>query len=306
MGVFRCRCGGEAPNCLSCGGTGLVSNPKAPIGRPHRNLGQAAKQQEMETPAKSKKVATTPAKKVDVFGRHTRLGPAQKCPFCNVEFVGGHSCKEGPTLAELLARKMMRKQNASPLSPTPKKLVGCPVCGLMVAKLARHQSKVHGIVSNSVATPTMLLNAENLTVCEVCGARVKNIGSHRRKTGHYAVNAAGGLNPAANVDNRPAARRDTVASAKLACPHCKFKPKNFADLSHHIKVVHINETRWVPAKVLKDSRPPRLRDAHEPSLDKPELKQSMDATHQWGGSFRDHGQFGSYPSHDDMGDESSA
>ncbi|WP_156901760.1 hypothetical protein [Azohydromonas australica] len=29
----------------------------------------------------------------------------------------------------------------------------------------------------------------------------------------------------------------------------------------------------------------------------------LDAKHHWGSSFRDHGQFGSYPSHDDMGED---
>lgn len=39
------------------------------------------------------------------------------------------------------------------------------------------------------------------------------------------------------------------------------------------------------------------------SLESP--TRNLDAKHQWGGGFRDNGQFGSYPLHDDMGDESS-
>ena len=31
---------------------------------------------------------------------------------------------------------------------------------------------------------------------------------------------------------------------------------------------------------------------------------NLDAQRLWGSAFRDHGQFGSHPSHDDMGDES--
>jgi hypothetical protein len=137
---------------LACGGTGLVFNSKVPIGRPHRNLGEVAKQQALEISSGCKKISLTQAKKVDIFGRYKRLGPTQKCPFCSVEFVGGHSCKEGPSIGELLARKAMREKKSSPLVLTPKELVDCPVCGVMVSKLARHQSKVHGIVSNSQTT----------------------------------------------------------------------------------------------------------------------------------------------------------
>jgi hypothetical protein len=160
-------------------------------------------------------------------------------------------------------------------------------------------------LSDSVANPSILPNTANLSICEVCGVQVKNIGSHRQKTGHYAVHVAGEPNPSANKRSRPALGKTALLPAKLACPHCRFKPKNFDELSHHIQVSHANETRWVPAQGFKDSRLPK-ESTHKPSLDKRELKQSMDATHQWGGSFRDHGQFGSYPSHDDMGDESSS
>ena len=56
----------------------------------------------------------------------------------------------------------------------------------------------------------------------------------------------------------------------------------------------------------QQSRPLSSGTATSPDTSSENDRRQRDASHGWGGSFRDHGQFGSHPSFDSMDDESSA
>lgn len=199
MDTFSCTCRGENNNCFRCFGTGLVDRPLPEVGRPHRNLAEAAARNE------STKQARTP-------------------------------CAQ-------------RKKKAQ-LNTYVKQLpvyIKCPDCGEVVRHLNKHQRLRHHTTVNAEVRRVV-----NLTRCQKCGVMVKNLSKHQKK-----VHGKG------SEELRIAARK-------------KSRPIQGTSQVENPTSLAVGETR------------------------------ERDAKHGWGGAFRDHGQFGSYPSHDDMDDESFA
>ena len=339
MDSYPCACGGENPNCFRCDGTGMIAKFLPAIGRPHRNFAQAAS----EFAAKQiQSVGTISTLRADrdkgKYPRHSlgardrrftpsipsdeapkRLASELKkrfnsaiylCVICGArvkDLQQHHGAVHRPTVSAKVAPKkrvtisgnLNHPQKMGIMSNPPK----CPVCRRQMAThalLCDHIRSLHGrkllserthyglalgvlgqvlsqesadeaptISLNNIAAKVRLAGTCGLTKCTDCGANVKNLRKHQRKA-HTAK---------APSKSEPRPRSSNILSARSKIPSNtpieRAQPKRQA----------FGETLRVDI----DSR----------SLT------NLDAKHQWGQSFRDNGEFGSYPSHDDMDDESS-
>ncbi len=237
MDQFPCPCGGETPNCFRCFGTGLIPSPVPIVGRPPRDLAQAAR----EIEAKNGKVR-----------RKIKVRP-----------------KSGNRVVKVVSEVPVRaaaKPAALPAAPSYKK---CPHCGLVLRskQMGKHLLNVHGIDATGALICVKVAIAKEPTQCSLCGVMVKNQKKHLKKAhpkgstqrtapGRENIGRGGGKKSRQSTSMKgPISSKQSLDSASGT---------NGSD-----------------------------RDA------------AMDAKYRWGGSFRDHGQFGSYPSHDNMDDESS-
>lgn len=222
-----------------------------------------------------------------------------------------------------------RRRRSQTVQAQARQLFKCPTCGVSVGKLSRHLAKVHGQQdmagptredgrggAEGVLTGTMTTSPQRLPPkkplvppdrhwCAVCGAIVKNLRKHISKTGHFVKPSL--------FDVAVDLARSNPRQAPLGflrCPRCPAIFPNQNQLASHIIGSH-------GAKVLKEigfSRSSRARRGDPEGHDASRTQQpgqfdrgpNLDAKKGWGQAFRDHGQFGSYPSHDDMDDESNA
>ena len=159
----------------------------------------------------------------------------------------------------------------------------CPECGCNISSkkghLEKHLRKVHGpskvdlpLGQNKYDSPTAADTVSpELHKCSVCGVFVRSLEKHAKRTGH----GARAFNP------RPSDHRSTLPSTAPARLFQAARPSKSSKVSKALKA-----RPEAPASVMV------------------ERSNNLDAKHGWGGSFRDNGQFGSYPSHDAMDDES--
>lgn len=171
-------------------------------------------------------------------------------------------------------------------------LVSCPQCSAQVSQLATHLNAVH---SRSVSSKSVKRKkGYRAQYCVGCGRIVKNLAEHIRKTGH-------GVRPGQIASVETTAPRGVAPLHK--CNSCAATFPNATQLRSHTSGVH-KRTSDLPARMVKPSMssPPSVSTiADRQSRPEPNL----DATKNWGQSFRDHGQFGSNPDFDAMDDESS-
>lgn len=208
--------------------------------------------------------------------------------------------------------------------------IACPRCGKSVRGLEAHLRDVHGQASsNNKPTLSGCANSHGslvgpkanprpkqklglpafvyakLSVCSVCGAVVKNLSRHFNEAGHKPA-------PDTLADATPpsVARLSKGPSTLMACPKCNARFPNKTQLSSHVLGTHGRKAFF--QLNFDDSR--QWKNGGRGAAVGPTTNvgtqvdqgPSLDAKKHWGHSFRDHGQFGSYPSHDDMDDESSA
>ncbi len=188
--------------------------------------------------------------------------------------------------------------------------LACPQCGAKVSskagRLEKHIGKVH--CSSEVVKPfrqsseglSDVVNSRPklLHSCSVCGAQVKSLAKHAKRTGHRAK-----ANLAGTTSQR--SRRQNLGNSanQTKCPICRAAFPNATQLASHVAGSHGRKAlRNLDHEPHKSSR--TSWDASPASSNTEELI-NMDAKFAWGNSFRDNGQFGSYPSHDAMDDESS-
>lgn len=308
MGVYHCICGGGNSNCFRCGGTGVVSGPTVAVGRPHRNLAQAASQQ---VPLISKPPQNQCAPEA---GAYVRLSYAKPCLSCGEPI--------SDRVQHLCSINSLHSRSPRP-SKTKPPSANCPVCGVKVSNPERHIKRAHPDLVLAPAQP--LAQARNgglqLQRCQVCGVSVKNLNKHQIKTHGRVVRVQDSQTPWA-LSRRLGIRIQDVhwSSSMTVCPLCQVKTPTPTVLDAHIARAHGPKVLWrlkfasrnaqaIPAKVgfLNHHDDDKRHHIHEPATPQAfEVPQKMDAKYGWGGSFRDHGQFGSYPSHDDMGEESSS
>ena len=264
-----CSCGGNNPNCFRCWGTGMVE----------------------------------PATRPDTGPRGTDFKTGIKKGKSK-----GHKVPVTSTTSFKSFTRVIHIQPTASFKPIDASLT-CPECGAKISskagRLEKHLKKVHG--PDKVALPLSQgkhdlsvssgTRPPELHVCPECGVLVKSLEKHAKRTGH-GPNAT--LFDKAVQRSKGRLKRSPPITVK--CPHCRAKFPNSTQLASHVAGSHgkrafQNLDYQARSTSLKtpDANPPRTVI---------ERSSNMDAKHGWGGSFRDNGQFGSYPSHDGMDDES--
>lgn len=119
-----------------------------------------------------------------------------------------------------------------------------------------------------------------LVRCPHCGMTVRRIDKHLKKV-HGAQ-----------------ASEVTPQAGLVKCPHCPSFVREDR-LNRHFQRVHQGPVFPAPSHFV-GSRATESSSGHKADAAQP----SLDATRDYAHSFRDHGQFGSHPSHDDFDDES--
>jgi len=137
-----------------------------------------------------------------------------------------------------------------------------------------------------------------LPECLVCQARVENL--HK----HYAKHHHGRRVPDVTDLKNP-----QLLIREGKCPFCSFKKGRQEFLFKHLMDIHNVSNAEVTSRSLIPCSPPIRRQAVETTFTGNLIKEQpsqLDGQYLTGQVFRDHGQFGSYPLHDSMDDESSA
>ena len=170
------------------------------------------------------------------------------------------------------------------ISATTGSLSPCPLCGkpLQVGKLKKHIARSHA-------------------------------DRYRKTSFGYVIFTPQGENP----NSAQSSTGDRDQATLQQCPKCKATVKNLA--KHMMKAHSLPEERMAKIDApsgqihlsTKIHRSPRRRNDSVLGTSSPQSMaghhdagQDLDASRGWGGSFRDHGQFGSYPAFDAMDDES--
>lgn len=194
----------------------------------------------------------------------------------------------------------------------------CPLCNVFVKNLDKHKRKAHGPprILTRVATPTASAD-DGMKHCPYCKvvaptervlqAHINRVHSDRRQFSDPRV--------VQNVVVSPA--NAGKIGSRRPCPFCKFVALTNSDLNAHVLTAHGGQTRPPNPRKAKNGKPPCQRSTKAPANEQletamqstlrgaePLIERNLDAKENWGASFRDNGQFGSYPSHDDHDDES--
>jgi hypothetical protein len=138
-----------------------------------------------------------------------------------------------------------------------------------------------------------------LPECPVCQARVENLNKHYAKhhLGRRVLDAA-------ELKNA----RQLIQEGK--CPFCEFKKGNQALLLQHLTNVHgvIEAKQFSKVQMTSIAAVAENYSTKDSLFSTATVEKSVltDGQHLASQAFRDNGQFGSYPLHDAMDDESSA
>lgn len=201
-------------------------------------------------------------------------------------------------------------QPTAPSKPVDAGLT-CPECGAKISskagRLEKHRIKVHGADSGALPVsqcrPDLPVSAgtrpPGLHVCPVCGVLVKSLDKHAKRTGHGQNTTLYG-----KTVHRSKETRKVAPIIDLGCPKCMAIFPNATQLASHVLGTH---GKRAFAALGYRARSRKIENPSEsPTQFALDRSPNLDAKHSWGGSFRDNGQFGSYPSHDGMDDESFA
>jgi len=164
-------------------------------------------------------------------------------------------------------------------------MVRCPECRTAVAKLARHLRRVHLIgIDAKFAVPT-----KKGLECPKCALVVMDLSTHLR-----SVHGIG--NSGAKAQSAAPER-----TGLCKCPRCGVRVKA-EKLKRHIRNVH----KFVKTKVGKRRGGEIVwtEETKQRGFQTDAEQRRLDATREYAQKFRDHGQFGSHPSHDGFDDES--
>lgn len=300
MDTYSCTCGGENPNCFKCDGTGLVRSPPPPLHPPGRPRSSAA-------PSRGVSSATPPRGAPLPAQSHTRrqMGGAQRapllepiaCPICAINFskaieLATHLQANHLALSSVLVGKKVTAPRKVKVSP---KLSPCPHCGSPVGNIEKHYNRVHAPSAQ----------ARKQARAERKALRKKKLASIQSEFREHTrrLQCVRRLNPNA-----------------VLCAMCLVIFPSVNDLRSHLGDFHGLKTE--PAKTRSHRASQSLtfghgrRDRSSSGREPPSVpvvdpyaqevkERKMDATFGMGGTARDHGQFGSAPSHDAMDDESS-
>ena len=324
-----CSCGGDNPNCYRCWGTGMVE-PATRVGNGSSKTSFTASQRAKSKPKAPKTRAqraqrardTQKASATSDFQGSSRLIHVQStppprvkqpflpivCPECGAKMSGQagrlekHIAKaHSPEKAALALRKIQINARDA----VPPVLHRCRQCGVMVKSL-----KQHALKTGHRAVPPIRRAAADSAALRIPPPPVIRFGcrhcnSHFANSGQLASHLWGvhGQRLLAGIDYRtvpapiyPTRIPRAIKSSNKAQPSNANKSSKAAQSPLKLRV------RLKPKPSTAIARADE-RDARTQVVEKPS---NPDAKYGWGGSFRDNGQFGSYPSHDGMDDESFA
>lgn len=218
----------------------------------------------------------------------------------------------------------------------------CPQCGVLLKKLDWHQCRVHEGALALPSIPLPMLKSEPtasavpqrsvgpsgavrvLWPCPVCKVLVKSLAKHSEKTGH------GYQKTLLNHHFEPVEKGlPQTSSGVVKCRYCQRTFPDNVLLAAHVHSIHgLQKLRSLGMRSEPELKPPpsnisftRVNNAQarqngsatgsspsEPTKSNGgaelSVSKNLDAKYGWGGTYRDNGQFGSYPSHDGMDDES--
>lgn len=278
MDRFPCSCGGENPNCFRCFGTGLIDRPVS-VGRPHPSVSEMARQAALKPKVgtKSKKKSKKPKKAID-----TRKAALNE-PFANAEPGALAKYSDGT------------------------KLVICSHCGVEVraSRMADHVQRVHrasAVVSYDHIKSALPAGKARCPTCMVV-LYLKNLERHLRKV-HQEV-----IQTPSRGSSRFAATGLSSSSGSLPpnvvkCPRCPVVAPDQRSLFAHLRFSHGEQLGDIKNTQSHSAVAGSQGDVRPAGGGRGES--AMDGSYGWGTSFRDNGQFGSYPSFDPMDDESSS
>jgi hypothetical protein len=297
MDRYECTCGGGNPNCCNCFGTGLVLRaPPAPrpYGRPPSPI-TASTQSTSSSPSFFPPRPSGRQRSID-GNTLDQIGPVATCPFCNIDFNEIRDLTAHIAVGHRRPPAPLGKAKAPGLGAKTARAnrISCPDCKALVRNLQKHQRNFH----NMDALARQKAKAERKAL---------------RKAEAAANQARLSEQPRGMHDPQPA------NPGAMRCSIClAFFPSDDSRRSHlraahplkagaqskdQIKSASTSGQNRSGATRLKTDRPSRDQDTVYAQEAK---ERRMDATYGMGGTARDHGQFGSAPSHDAMDDESSA
>ena len=194
----------------------------------------------------------------------------------------------------------LQKAHAKEKTVTRKPTVACPQCGVPVIKLSKHLRKAH-----SFPWPLAVSVSKHLRKAQAAPTQTppvvvvkKKLSPHRRK----AHPAPGLVKPPKSKLNLKPPQSE---SSLVGCPQCGCPVKK-SRLPSHLARVHrdlpkTSHRRQQPASVSVAS--PTSNEFSRSNVIETNERQ-MDYTRPYAHAYREHGRFGSHPSHDDFGDES--
>jgi len=178
----------------------------------------------------------------------------------------------------------------------------CPICGVPVKKLTRHVKKVHPTTEKPVISLTSQ-PASVLANVPAAATEPPVSAQPSRKAGPNQVACPGGK-VLANLQTLPTQKQKGKKSTTAV---------NVRETGRQSRAISAAEKKRLrgTSHFPKPGPPERIPTAVRPeNLRNEELQQRMaralDATKEFAHKFREHGRYGSHPSHDDYSDEGRA
>ena len=270
MDRYPCSCAGENPNCFRCYGTGLVKSPVT-VGRPRADISEMARAAALKSKPQGKKkkkmvaTATVPKRPESARGA-----------------------------GELGNQYVLHK------------LAHCAHCGATVKarRLESHIQRVHAgqaVTVGADKTASLLPGQVRCPECDVL-LNSKNLEKHLRKVHAPQSQALPGARSAPVVKASNVLQRFPINVVR--CSRCGVVAPNHQSLLAHLRVAHGAQFQPTEGTFSAPKGGRSIQSGGSDGSGGPSAERNMDGSHGWGGSFRDHGQFGSYPSFDSMDDES--
>jgi hypothetical protein len=290
MDKYTCTCGGENPNCFKCDGTGMVSSLVGTLGRPKtllesfsRNTLQPKKSSTSKRQSRKSSALNVGVTPSVVKSQFRRIPAYTSCPICLQLIPTGtlkkHRRSAHPTQEEVKATNQLNNLKKSLAAPDQKilaapdqKILYCPICSIQTKNLEKHINKIHIKVLDS-KEKQFLKEVSKVRACTKCDF---NCVSDLAMLVHL-IKAHGLLEMFIRQGG------------------------NKRNLSIY-KGVGTKKSLLAEGYDQSSDRKENLLGVNKTNFEKSESP-SLDAKYGWG-SFRDNGQFGSYPSHDAMDDES--
>lgn len=161
----------------------------------------------------------------------------------------------------------------------------CPLCKQLVDNLMEHLQKRHG-------------TSTQRTQCEYCHALVRHMARHLKKAHPLKSPRPTSL----EVPARSAVSHSSTPEL-VRCEHC---PAMVRHMARHLRKVHrltaLSQSSVMPLDSANAGQSTDPRYGVRYGID----ERVLDATRECSASYRDHGQFGSFPSYDNYDEESSA